>query len=177
MRIFPPGGVVAAMAAVLVAPLLIAPLLSAQAASEAEVEVGSTPSAQGHAYFGFAHSLGDATNLSNLGAGGERFLYKGLAAGGDLGYVYTGGRFGYGLGLGAANLSYHFRGVDPDGHWVPFVTGGYAVVFRDGAASLANYGGGVTWWFRPHWGARLEVRQFQRAHLTSLFFRFGISFR
>jgi hypothetical protein len=112
-----------------------------------------------------------------VGGGGEAFVYKGLAAGGDIGYLFTGSRFTYGLGLASAYLSYHFRGVDSNGRLVPFVTGGYTVAFRDGAGSLANYGGGVTYWFHPHWGARVEARNLQRSGSSSALVRFGISFR
>jgi hypothetical protein len=112
-----------------------------------------------------------------LGAGGEGFVYKGLAAGGDMGYLHTGESFTYGLGLASANLSYHFRGLDPNGRWVPFVTGGYTLAFRNGTASLGNYGGGVTYWFHPHWGARVEVRGLQHVDAASALVRFGLSFR
>lgn len=155
--------------------LAIAPALAGQTASEAEPP--STTRAQGYTYFALANGLGAATNLMSLGGGGEAFVYKGLAAGGDVGYLFSNGSFGYGIGLASANLSYHFRELDPNGRWVPFVTGGYTLAFRDGAGSLGNYGGGVTYWFRPHWGARVEIRNLQYSDGSNMLFRFGLSFR
>jgi hypothetical protein len=113
----------------------------------------------------------------SLGGGGEAFVYKGLAVGGDISYLFSGSRIANGMGLASANASYHFVGLDPNGRWIPFVTGGYSVAFRDGAASLANYGGGVTYWFKPHWGARVEVRNYQSAAASLVSVRFGLSFR
>jgi hypothetical protein len=156
--------------------LATTPALVAQAAPESAAAAPG-PRAQGYAFFGFGDSLGDATSVMNLGAGGERRIHGGLAAGGDLSYLYTGGRFGHGLGLGTANLSYHFRALDRNGRWVPFVTGGVAVVFRNGAASLGNYGGGVTCWLHPRLGARLEVLNLRTSYVSSVLFRFGLSFR
>jgi hypothetical protein len=155
--------------------LALAPQLAAQ---------GDSPSAygptrgQGYTYFGVSRPGGDLGNTAmNLGAGGEGFLTKGLAAGGEAGYMFTSGRFGNGLGLASANLSYHFREVDPDGRWVPFVTGGYTLAFRGAAASLVNYGGGLTYWVQPHWGVRAEFRNHQSGGFSMPSFRFGFSFR
>lgn len=158
-----------------VALLALAPALAAQSAPEASA--ASKSRAQGYTMFGLATPVGDAGTVITLGGGGEGFVYKGLAVGGDVNYLFTGRRFTYGLGMASANVSYHFRGTDADGQWVPFVTGGYTLAFRGGTASLANYGGGVTYWFRPHWGARVEVRGLQRTDAASVLVRFGISFR
>ena len=140
--------------------LALTPALVAQAPEAARAP---NPRAQGYTLFGIASPVGDAGNVMTLGGGGEAFVYKGLAVGGDMNYLFTGGRFTYGLGLASANPSYHFRGLDPDGQWVPFVTGGYTLAIRDGTANMGNYGGGVTYWVRPHWGARVEVRALQYA--------------
>ena len=155
--------------------LLVGPELAAQTAPEAAP--GSQSRAQGYTFVGLTSSVGDATNLIALGGGGEGFIYKGLAAGGEVGYLFTGERFAYGLGMASANVSYHFRELDPNGRWIPFVTGGYTLAFRGDTGNLANYGGGVTYWFRPRWGARIEVRNLQYAHGSTVMFRFGLSFR
>jgi len=153
---------------------VFAPLLAAQ---------GDAPSSfaptrgQGYTYFAVSKAGDDIGDAMNFGTGGEGFLTKGLAAGGDVGYMFTSGRFGNGIGLASANLSYHFREMDPDGHWVPFVTGGYTLAFRGAAAGLVNYGGGVTYWFRPHLGVRAEFRNHQSGGFSMPSFRFGFSFR
>jgi hypothetical protein len=132
---------------------------------------------QGYTYFAGSHAGSEIGNAMNLGGGGEGFVWKGLAVGGDAGYMFKAGRFGNGIGLASANVSYHFREVDPDGRWAPFVTGGYTLAFRGAAASLVNYGGGLTYWIRPRWGVRAEFRNHQNNGFSMPSFRFGFSFR
>jgi hypothetical protein len=154
--------------------LAFTPLLVAQADSPSAL----TPTrGQGYSYFALSKAGSDIGSTMNLGAGCEGFVWNNLALGGDANYMFTSGRFGYGIGLASANASYHFRQVDPDGHWVPFVTGGYTLAFRGGASSMVNYGGGVTYWFHQHWGARAEFRNHQNGNFSMPSFRFGFSFR
>jgi hypothetical protein len=155
--------------------LALTPALGAQAAPES-----SLPQywrGQGHALFGVATPVGDAGTVMALAAGGDGFVYKGLALGGDVGYLYTGARFTYGLGLASASVSYHFRGLDSSGRFVPFVTAGFSTAFRGDATGLANYGGGMTYWFHRHWGARVEIRNLQGSDASVALARFGLSFR
>jgi hypothetical protein len=131
---------------------------------------------QGHVYFGLNGTCGcDLTDLKSFGAGGDGFVYKGLALGGDLGYHFTRAQVGFGLASG--NASYHFGGRVRSRKLVPFVTGGYGVAFREGSLNLYNFGGGVTYWFRNHLGARFEVREYRdQVHFLTAF-RVGLTFR
>jgi hypothetical protein len=137
-------------------------------------------SGHGYAYFGLDQS-GDSIpgDILSLGAGGEGFLWKGLGAGAELGYLFPRQRFQRGLGLFAANGSYHFTNRTRSAKVVPFVTAGWGLFFRSGVLHTVNYGGGVTWWFRDRVGLRVEVRDFRHREYgrfdTAL--RFGISFR
>ncbi len=154
--------------------LALAPGLAAQ---------GDSPSSyaptrgQGYTYFAPTHAGSDIGGAMSLGAGGEGFLSKGVAVGGDAGYLFKAGRLGNGIGLASANVSYHFQDLDPDGRWVPFVSGGYTLAFRSGVGHLVNYGGGLTYWFRPHWGVRAEFRNHQNGSFSMPSFRLGFSFR
>lgn len=126
---------------------------------------------QGYFFFG----PGSSTAL-HLGGGGEAYIYKGLAAGGEIGYLFPRSGFGYGVGLLSANGSYHFnRGT----HWKiqPFVTGGYTLAFRSGAVNLWNAGGGLTYWMSNRAGLRVEFREYRdwRHGLHEL--RVGLSLR
>jgi len=132
---------------------------------------------QGYGYFGVMGSNGTTFGkLLNPGLGAEVFAYKGLAASADIGYVgYYNNFRADGLGLFSPNVSYHFlrsRRV------VPFITGGYTLAFRSGTANLANYGGGLTYWFSRRVGLRVEGRDHRDTdgyHLSAL--RVGMSFR
>jgi hypothetical protein len=154
--------------------LALTPAMYAQPSGEAAPMQNSR--GQGYTLFGVATPVGDAGTILTLAAGGEGFVYKGLAVGGDAGYLYTGERFSYGLGLASANVSYHFRGLG-SGRFVPFVTGGYSVAFRGDTINLGNYGGGMTYWLHRHWGARVEVRNVQGGGVSVALVRFGLSFR
>jgi hypothetical protein len=134
---------------------------------------------QGYAYFGVHETPGAFGDVLSAGVGGEGFLYRGLAAGGDLGYMFP--RTSppvSGIGLLSVNPSYHFVNKDRTNRVVPFVTGGYGLAFSSGAANLVNFGGGATFWFRDGLGFRLEVRNYRNtnASLTTQF-RFALAFR
>ena len=151
------------------------PALAAQAMPEGPA--AEKPRPQGYTFFGVSSAAGELPGLLNLGGGGEGFIHKGLAAGGDITYLFPNTSFGNGIGIASGNLSYHFQGLDSNRRWIPFVTGGYSLGFRSGTTGLVNYGGGVTYWFRPRWGARLEVRNHQNPGVSVVAFRFGLSFR
>ncbi len=133
--------------------------------------------AQGYGYFGVMGADGTTMGkLLNPGIGADLFVYKGLAASADVGYVgYYNNFSADGLGLFSPNASYHFFNSTK---FVPFVTGGYTLAFRSGTAHLGNYGGGATYWFSNRIGVRVEGRDHRDAsgyHISGV--RFGISFR
>ena len=114
-----------------------------------------------------------------FGVGGEAVLKKGIGVGAELGALAFRDDFaGTVLGVLSPNGYYHFRhgrGVRVD----PFVTAGYSLLFRTGHANYANYGGGVTYWFHPRLGARLEFRdQINTLGTIEHFWgvRFGLAF-
>jgi hypothetical protein len=135
------------------------------------------PGAQAYGYFGIMGSNGITYGkLLNPGFGLDGFVYRGLAAGADIGYVGYYNNFGSsGFGLFSPNVSYHFFNGT---RVTPFVTGGYSLAFRSGTSSLGNYGGGITCWFSRSVGLRVEIRDHRDAsgsHFTGT--RFGVSFR
>ncbi len=146
---------------------------SAQVASQTQPFRG-----YGYAYFlvgadccGFASTLG-------MGAGGDALAYKGLGASIDLGYVFPRRNLGCGIGLLSLNPSYHFINRRKPAKVMPFITAGYGLAFRSTSANTWNYGGGVTWWFKPKTGLRLEVRDYRApggGYLVVV--RTGIAFR
>jgi hypothetical protein len=132
---------------------------------------------QGYGYFGVLGA--DHTTfgkLLNPGLGAELTLYKGFAASADIGYVGFYNNFNEGgFGLFSPNLTYRFFNSS---NFVPFVTGGYSRIFRDGSANLGNYGGGVTYWLRRRVGLRVEGRDYRDTHGYHFGgVRLGVSFR
>lgn len=107
---------------------------------------------------GGAFAEGERAGVLEFGGGGEGRLYKGLSAGAELGYVHPGESFRDGFGLLSTNGTYRFWTGSPSQKVVPFLTAGYSLAFRDGTANLANFGGGVDYWFRPRAALRLEAR-------------------
>jgi len=107
---------------------------------------------------GGAFADGERAGVLQFGGGGEGRLYKGLSAGAELGYVHPGESFRNGFGLLSTNGTYRFWNAWPSQKVVPFVTAGYSLAFRNGTANLANFGGGVDYWFRQRAALRLEVR-------------------
>lgn len=133
----------------------------------------------GFGYFGVDLKPDRSVRLLTAGAGGEAFLWKGLAAGADVGYVFSPEQGGdSGFGLLSVNPAYHFTNRTRDQKLVPFVTAGYSLGFRSGTANFYNYGGGATWWMSERVGLRLEVRDYRQSEYGFLtIFRAGISWR
>jgi hypothetical protein len=127
---------------------------------------------------GAVSSEGTTATL-HFGVGGEGLVHKGLGIGAEIGYVGPTRGLGEGIGIFSANGSYHFRNASASGKLVPFVTGGYSLAFREGAASGVNFGGGVNYWFRERIGLRLEFRDQVFADGATHFygFRIGLAFR
>ncbi len=118
-------------------------------------------------------------SMQQLGGGGEAFIYKGLAAGAELGYMYPSETFVYGLGMFSTNGSYHLN-RNRNAKLLPFVTGGYTLAFRGGHENLFNFGGGLTWWMADHVGLRVELRDYvwmccRTEHSPQV--RFGLTLR
>ncbi len=125
-------------------------------------------------------STGCGTVL-NLVGGGEGFVYRGLAIGGEGGYGWINDNFREGVGVVSVNPAYHFKGQGRSRALVPFVTAGYSMLFRSGHISGFNAGGGATWWPGNHVGLRFEgrVHHFGVGPLGAnvYMFRIGPSFR
>jgi hypothetical protein len=137
-------------------------------------------SGQGYVFFapGVATGGGFSEGTFHFGGGAEGFLYKGLAAGGEIGYVAPWKYSRSGIGLLSFDGSFH---LNRSSRLSPFVAGGYSFAFqRSGHANAVNYGGGVNWWVRERYGLRLELRdQFLTAYtdLHYVGFRIGFAFR
>ena len=155
---------------------------------------GAEPKASGYTSQGYAQfgvggcSIGVGHLVSigcgavlNVTSGGEGFVYRGLAAGGEGGYGWISGNFKDGVGMFSANPAYHFKGQGRSRALVPFITGGYSMLFRDGHVNGFNAGGGATWWTGAHFGVRCEgrIHHFGVGPLGAnvYMFRIGPSFR
>jgi len=133
----------------------------------------------GYGYFGgasvYESSLGQ---YFNVGGGGERLVHKGLTVGADAGYLgYYYNFTQEGFGLVSPSVGYNFLRSTK---LVPFASAGYSVAFRNGTSNMFHYGGGITYWFKPRAGLRVEVRDYRFAvypadHATVV--RVGFSFR
>jgi hypothetical protein len=135
--------------------------------------------AWGYVFAGAGGATGSGSEgLFTVGAGGEGLVYKGLGFGAEVGYLAPFRGAGNGFGILSTDASYHFdRGSSK---LVPFVTGGYSLAFRGGAASSGgNFGGGVQYWMKDHLGLRLEFRDhvFSSDSPHEYQFRVGLSFR
>lgn len=125
-------------------------------------------------------SSGNARAGIHFGGGGEGLVYKGLGVGGEAGYVGPYSSLNSGLGVASVNGSYHFKNASQSGKLVPFVTGGYTLLFRSATANAVNFGGGVNYWFKERVGLRVEFRGHVPARdaLSQIYgFRVGLSFR
>ena len=139
----------------------------------------TTDTPKGFGYvFGGVGGNGNSNSdvLVTFGGGGEGLVYKGLGIGGEVGYLSTGRSLDNGIGLGSANISYHFN---RSAKLQPFVTGGGSLAFRGFSAGGGNVGGGVQYWMNRHLGLRFEGRSyiFSSDSPHTLVFRVGLSFR
>ena len=146
---------------------------------------------RGQGYFFFALGMGDNGPEGHqyqpdihLGAGGEGFIYKGLGVGAELGPFFptkSGSPFSgwsdWAVGLGSANLSYHFLPDTIDRKFEPFVTAGYSLFFRAGTFNGYNGGGGVNVWMNKNVALRFEGRYHSAYYYHFAGFRIGMTFR
>ena len=135
---------------------------------------------QGTVFFAPGASSPDGGSNLHIGVGALGRIYKGLGVGADVGYLFPPKAAADGVGLFSANGYYHFNTRKSD-KLVPFVTGGFSGMFRQGWLSMGNVGGGVDYWFRERAGLTLEFRDHIRPYsgetLQLWEFRIGFSFR
>ena len=133
----------------------------------------------GYAYgFGSLGAFSDGGVVTHVGGGFERMLGRNFGVGAALGYMAAVQDMSEGIGLLDVNGSYYFTG--DQARWIPFVTGGYTLGFREGAENLFNVGGGINYWWNKRAGMRVEFRDhiypgnYDGFH--QLDFRFGVVF-
>jgi len=137
-------------------------------------------SAQGelHPYRGQGYLfVGEGTHQMGLtaGFGGEGYFYKGLGAGAELEATGMGGTTNVNsslIGVGSADLSYHFFPKKNHLYPSPFVAGGYSILFGHDNwiqpplvtarhyASGFNVGVGLDYFATRHLGMRFDVRYY-----------------
>ncbi len=136
--------------------------------------------AQSHGYVfvspGVAHDNGNTSAMVHLGLGGEGVLPFGVGGGAEIGFI---GRSTFdSLGSLSLNAYYHFK---RSGSWAPFATAGYSSFFTlTGHRNLANLGAGVNYWYKDHFGIKLEFLDHFRTGTGSANyaeFRFGFDFK
>jgi predicted small secreted protein len=145
--------------------------------------------------------VGPATNQMGMtaGFGGEGYAYKGLGVGVELGTAgfdkSANGNPNW-IGVGSADLSYHFFPKKIRGRAAPFVTGGCTFFFGQDTDTAGgnvthgfNVGGGVDIFAAKHAGVRFDVRYNAHggrilwasfpnlAQLSFVAFRVGLTFR
>jgi len=153
------------------------------------------PKALGYAFLG----AGTHQMSPTAGFGGEVYVFKGLGIGAEVG---VGGLDIHGdqnmmIGVGSADLSYHFFPKKIRGNAAPFVAGGYTLFFGhnagDGEKDVSpdgfNIGGGVDVFATKYVGVRLDVRYYGHggrilkytfpdvAQFSFVAFRIGVTFR
>ncbi len=133
--------------------------------------------AQAYLFFspGVATGNGNSAAIFHSGGGAEGLFYKGLGAGAEIGYLAPFRDTGDGFGVASFNGVYKFSRTQKV---VPFVTGGYSLLFRSGSANAANFGAGFDYWLKDHLGIRLEFRDYQQVstNVNYATFRIGLSF-
>lgn len=130
----------------------------------------------GHVYFSGGVCQHNYTHIGG-GGGGEAFVWRGLAVGGDIGYH----RFinDTNFGLASFTVGYHFVDRKSPGKFEPFVNitpaGFY---FGAGTGGAGGLGGGLNYWFKQRIGLRTEARVHVLANEEALVIvRIGLSFR
>lgn len=136
--------------------------------------------AQSHGYVfvapGVASDGGSSAASIHLGVGGEAVFPKGIGVGAEIGFL---GRQSLDV-LGSASINgyYHFK---RSGSWVPFATAGASNFFTITTNhKFANIGGGVNYWYKDHFGIKLEfLDHFSSGTNSANYsqFRFGFDFK
>jgi hypothetical protein len=158
--------------------ILIGLLMAGEAALAGEAAAKEEKRYNGN-YYGYftAGACQHGYGIFGGGGGAEGFLWKGISVGVDASYQQF--TDGWGFGLITPQFGYHFINRSKPVKWDPFVTiGGGVAIPGAGATGTGNFGGGVTYWFKPRWGLRLEYRAHVVAYEEGLnTFRIGFSFR
>jgi len=155
-------------------------MVLAQGVARAQTS-GNSP--RGWGYFvggvGATTGNGSSTGTYQIAGGGEGLVKGGFGVGGEVGYLAPFRSAGDGIGILSVNPSYHFRNASGSGRFVPFVTGGFSLAFRNGSSGGGNFGAGVQYWMKDHVGLRFEFRDHIFSSDTPHFFQFrvGLSFR
>jgi hypothetical protein len=116
----------------------------------------------GFIYYGTAAAM-DSGSIGypvGIGAGGQVFLIRGLAAGADFGYYANPGYSDVDFRLFSANLGYHFKSRRVFHRIDPFVVGGWGLFNDRSNVSLGFGGAGLDAWFRKKIGLRFEGRMY-----------------
>src|SRR5688572_19191294 len=141
---------------------------------------------QGYVFGSFGTIYDSPDKRVGGGIGFERLFGPGVGFGLDFqGFgAVSESSSSYGGIVFTANGTYHLRNVVYSGKIVPFGTAGYsglAVCSSEcGGISGFNFGGGVTYWFKPNRGLRVEFRDHVYSEYSSSWknweFRAGFSF-
>jgi hypothetical protein len=118
---------------------------------------------------------------ANVGVGGgaERFIWRGLTIGAEIGYYNFPADRSAGYGVATLNPGYHFVNRKKPAKWDPYVSAtvsglGFA---SGGVVPAGRLGGGVNYWFKEKIGLQTGV-QFQAIGREPLvLFRVGLTFR
>ena len=153
--------------------------------SSSPTSIQSKPGHRGYGYVFAAPGVavndgGGGTATLHFGIGGEGLIKGGFGVGGEIGGLAPVEGFRDGFGVFSAGANYHFLNASKSGKIVPFVNGGYTMIFRNAVSSGGHFGGGVNYWFKERLGLRFEVRDqivaaFPETHFVG--FRFGLTFR
>jgi hypothetical protein len=140
----------------------------------ASAQETSLPRGMGYVFVapGIAVDDGGPTGTLQLGGGGEFRIYKGLAAGAELGGLGVIGDSAGGLGIFSLNGYYHIPNATRSGKLIPFVTAGYTGAGNaEWGERWFNVGGGADYWFKKRIGLRVEFRdQIDANHSTPIHF-------
>jgi hypothetical protein len=142
-------------------------LITAVAVAEERFDPRQT---YGYVFGGMGTTSGERLITMNSGAGFESLFYKRLGVSGELSYFAWLREPVHGLGIFCLNGSYHF---DRNRKWSPFITAGYSLFFREGAANLFNIGGGVQLPLKPGHSLRLEFRDHIMSQSSENYHYFG----
>ena len=122
-----------------------------------------------------------SSSTLHFGGGAEFDLYKGLGFSTDIGYISNPQCMGRGFGILSPNVRFAFTNAN-DSKLVPYITGGYSLLFRSSSANSYNFGGGIDYWFHDKAALKVEFRDhvwryssYSTYHIWQI--RMGFSFR